>query len=182
MTSTTRRLAVAAAGLMVLAQGAASAADPPALTTPVHVTKEDVNPVRTYSAPNLLAHPKDPMVVVGAFADLRTRRCGLVRTVDGGTTWTTLCTAPFVGQGFYDLIVDPGDSNHLLAGTTRGLYVSTNGGTSWTLRRGARTWSLAIAPGGGPSAEILAACSDGLWRSTNGGTTWTAVALPGAPG
>ena len=83
-----RRLAVTAAGLMVLAQGPVSAADPPALTKPVHVTKEDLNPVRTYSAPNLVADPDNPLVVVGAFADLRTRRCGLTRTVDGGRTWS----------------------------------------------------------------------------------------------
>ena len=79
---------------MLLAQGAASAADPAAQTKPVHVTKEDLNPVRTYSAPNLLAHPSDPLVVVGAFADLRTRRCGLVRTVDGGSTWKILESSP----------------------------------------------------------------------------------------
>jgi len=58
------------------------------------VTKEDLNPVRTYSAPNLLAHPSDPLVVVGAFADLRTRRCGMVRTVDGGSTWKILESTP----------------------------------------------------------------------------------------
>jgi len=94
MTRTTRRLAVAAAGLMLLAQGAASAADPPSLTKPVHVTKEDLNPVRTYSAPNLLAHPSNPLIVVGAYADLRTRRCGMVRTVDGGLTWKILEASP----------------------------------------------------------------------------------------
>jgi hypothetical protein len=79
---------------MLLAQGAASAADAPSLTKPVHVTKEDLNPVRTYSAPNLLAHPSDPNIVVGAFADLRTRRCGLVRTLDGGSTWKILESSP----------------------------------------------------------------------------------------
>ena len=94
MRVTTRRLAVAGAGLMLLAQGAASAADPAALTTPVNVTKEDLNPVRTYSAPNLLAHPSDPEIVVGAFADLRTRRCGMVRTVDGGKTWKIVESSP----------------------------------------------------------------------------------------
>ena len=106
---------------------------------------------------------------------------GILRSTNGGTTWATLCTTPFVGQGFYDLIVDPADGRHLLAGTTGGLYVSTDGGVNWTQRRTARTWSLAMAPAGGASAEILAACSDGLRRSTNGGTTWTTVALPNAP-
>lgn len=106
---------------------------------------------------------------------------GILRSSDGGATWTTLCTAPFVGTGFYELLVDRADGRHLLAGTTAGLYVSTDGGVTWTRRRTARTWSLSMAPAGGPAAEILAACSDGLWRSTNGGTTWTAVALPGRP-
>ncbi|MGI8809575.1 MAG: hypothetical protein ACR2KK_17385 [Acidimicrobiales bacterium] len=94
MTRTTRRLAVCAVGLMLLGQGAAVAADPPVLTKPVHVTKEDLNPGRTYSAPNLVADPDNPRVIVGAFADLRTRRCGLVRSVDGGQTWTIPDAAP----------------------------------------------------------------------------------------
>src|SRR5215208_3984085 len=47
---------------------------------------------------------------------------GVLRSSDGGASWSTLCTAPFVGQGFYDLIVDPGDAQHLLAATTGGLY------------------------------------------------------------
>jgi hypothetical protein len=107
---------------------------------------------------------------------------GILRSTNGGATWTTWCTNPFVGQGFYDLKVDPGNGQHLLAGAIFGLYVSTNGGTAWTQRRSARTWSISIAPGGSATAEILAACSDGLWRSTDGGTTWTAVTLPGTPG
>ncbi|MEA2511457.1 MAG: hypothetical protein QOJ59_944 [Thermomicrobiales bacterium] len=107
---------------------------------------------------------------------------GILRSTNGGSTWATLCTAPFVGQGFYNLIVDPADGRHLLAATTGGLYVSTDSGLTWTRRRTAQTWSIAIAPAGGPTAEILAASSDGLWRSTDGGTTWNAVTLPGSPG
>src|SRR2546426_686323 len=61
-------------------------------------------------------------------------------------------------------------------------YVSPDGGVNWTQRRTSRTWSLSIAPTGGPMAEILAACSDGSWQSTDGGTTWNAVTLPGSPG
>jgi hypothetical protein len=106
---------------------------------------------------------------------------GILRSTNGGTTWTQHCTAPFVGQGFYDLIVDPADGRHLLAATTGGLYVSTDGGVTWTRRRTARTWSIAMSPAGGPSAEILCASSDGVFRSTNGGTSWTAVSIAGLP-
>lgn len=107
---------------------------------------------------------------------------GVLRSTDGGTTWATRCTTPFVGQGFHDLIVDPANGRHLIAATTGGLYVSNDGGVTWARRRSARTWSLSMAPAGGASAQILAACSDGLWRSADGGQTWNPVALPGAPG
>ena len=94
MSRRTRRLGILAVGLSFLAGGGASAADPPVLTKPVQVTKEDLNPARTYSAPNLLAHPDNPNIVVGAFAELRTRKCGLIRTTDGGATWKILESSP----------------------------------------------------------------------------------------
>jgi len=90
MYRTARRLAVLAAGLVLLASGAATAAGAPALTTPVQVTKDDLNPGRTYSSPNFVVDPSNPQVIVGAFAELRTRRCGVVRTTDGGETWRRL--------------------------------------------------------------------------------------------
>ena len=48
--------------------------------------------------------------------------------VDGG--WPS---APFVGIGFYDLVVDPKNSSVLYAATTNGFYKSTNRGGSWSL-------------------------------------------------
>lgn len=102
---------------------------------------------------------------------------GVLRSSDGGTTWSTLCTNPFVGQGFYDLHVDPANANHLIAATTGGLYNSTDGGVTWTARRSTTTWAVAVGTG-----EMLAASSDGIWRSADGGVTWTSVALPGSPG
>ena len=102
---------------------------------------------------------------------------GILRSTDGGTTWATICTNPFVGQGFYDLQIDPAHANHMLAATNGGLYVTVNGGVTWSVCRAVQTWSVAFGSG-----EALAACSDGVWRSTNGGQTWAAVALPGSPG
>jgi hypothetical protein len=90
MKSATRRMAAMGAALVLFGGGAASAAGTGALTTPVQVTKDDLNPGRTYSSPNLAVDPSNPMVIVGAFAELRTRRCGLIRTADGGQTWTRL--------------------------------------------------------------------------------------------
>lgn len=106
---------------------------------------------------------------------------GLLRSTNGGTTWAVHATSPFVGQGFYDLKVDPANGNHLLAATTGGFYESTNGGTAWTLRRSGTCWDIALNPAGGSTAEILAAFSNGIFKSVNGGATWIAETLPGAP-
>ncbi len=102
---------------------------------------------------------------------------GVLVSTNGGTTWATRARAPFLGQGFYSLVVDPADGHKLYAGTTGGLYTSTDSGSTWTRRRSSTTWSVARARTG---SEILAACQDGLFRSTTG-TSWTAVTLPGAP-
>ncbi len=106
---------------------------------------------------------------------------GILRSTNGGATWVVHASAPFVGSGFHDLVVDPANGNHLLAATTNGLFESGNGGTTWNQRRFARTWALSMHPAGGGSAEVLAACSDGLYRSGNGGQNWARVNLPGGP-
>jgi hypothetical protein len=101
---------------------------------------------------------------------------GVLRSSDGGASWSPACTAPFVGQGFYALRVDPNDGNRLFGGTTAGLYVSTDAGTTWTQRRSQATFAVSLGSG-----EVLASCADGVFRSTDSGATWTAVNLPGAP-
>ena len=106
---------------------------------------------------------------------------GVLRSTDGGTTWTSIATTPFTGRGFYMLVIDAANGNHVVAATTAGLYQSSDGGATWTQSRTARTWSVTMAPAGGASAEVLAGCADGVYRSTNGGGTWARVALPGGP-
>ncbi len=148
---------------------------------------------RTDNQPSLATgaiafNPSNPAIVYAGTGegDFFSRLgAGLLRSVNGGAAWTLHATTPFVGTGFYDLIVDPLDGNHLVAGTTVGLYTSANGGAAWTLRRSQKTWDLSMHPvvASDPNStqELFAACADGVFRSTNGGTGWTAVSLPGAP-
>ena len=105
---------------------------------------------------------------------------GVYRSTDGGTTWAVLASAPFVGVGFYDLVVDPKTPSILYAATTNGFYKSTNRGRTWSLKRVGRCWDISVHPGGG-KAELLATFQDGLFASTNGGNTFAAVSLPLTP-
>jgi photosystem II stability/assembly factor-like uncharacterized protein len=105
---------------------------------------------------------------------------GVYRSTDGGTTWAVLASAPFVGVGFYDLVVDPHDPKILYAAATNGFYRSTNGGASWSLKRPGACWDISVHPSGG-SVELLATFAGGLFVSTNAGTSFAPVALPGGP-
>ncbi len=130
--------------------------------------------------------PSNPLIVyagTGEGDSVSALGVGVLRSTDGGTTWSQHAIQPFEGIGFYDLVVDPLNGNHLLAATTGGLFESTNGGTTWQQRRAQVTWDLSIHPptasNPGSTKEIFAACKDGLFRSTNGGTSWSSVSLPG---
>ncbi|HEX5116380.1 MAG TPA: hypothetical protein VFW65_14390 [Pseudonocardiaceae bacterium] len=143
---------------------------------------------RTDSAPTttvgaIAYDPADPTVVLCGTGEgnwWSYLGAGVLRSQDGGTTWSVLATNPFVGAGFFGLLFDPADHRRVVAATTTGLYTSADGGVSWTRRRTQMTWTITAATSnGGP--ELLAASNDGIVSSTDGGTTWTAVTLPGSP-
>jgi len=132
--------------------------------------------------------PSDPSIAYAGTGEGNARwrfGTGLLRSADGGTTWTEHAATHFVGLGFHAFVVDPLDGNHLLAATSGNLCESRDGGATWTVRHTRTTWDLSMHPAesGDPNStnEVFAACGDGLQRSTDGGTTWSAVDLPGAP-
>jgi hypothetical protein len=105
---------------------------------------------------------------------------GVYKSTDGGTTWTVLASAPFVGVGFYDLVVDQQNPAVLYAATTNGFYKSSNSGVLWSLKRAGTCWDISLHPSGG-SVELLATFADGLFASSNAGNSFTAMALPSGP-
>lgn len=105
---------------------------------------------------------------------------GVYTSTDGGATWTVIASAPFVGVGFFELIVDPQTPSTLYAATTKGFYKSINSGSTWRRKRPRTCWDISVHPNGG-SVEILAAFDDGVRVSKNGGNSFTVVALPSQP-
>jgi hypothetical protein len=105
---------------------------------------------------------------------------GVYKSTNGGTSWAVVASSPFVGVGFYDLVVDPKTPATLYAAASNGFYRSTDSGGSWSLGRAGRCWDISVHPSGG-SVELLAAFVDGLFVSTNSGSSFTAVKLPSAP-
>ncbi len=60
---------------------------------------------------------------------------GVIKSYDGGATWTrTNLTFPLSNNWTgYKLLMNPNNSNDLLAATSNGIYRTMNGGVTWTL-------------------------------------------------
>lgn len=116
---------------------------------------------------------------------------GLLRTTDGGTTWTKLGETALAGRGIYNIAVR--GNTFLIAvtgtdnGTLPGLYRTTNTGFTFTNMSGAVGSGL---PAGAvthlasdPSNLSRFYChvaSNGVYRSTDFGATWTNISAGNA--
>jgi photosystem II stability/assembly factor-like uncharacterized protein len=111
---------------------------------------------------------------------------GLLKTINGGTNWTTQGAAQFTGVAFYQIAVHPTNPDVAYAATTVGLYRTTNGGTVWSPVGGGlpaisasviAATSLVIDPTNGDRAWV-AFWGAGVYECTNAtaaSPTWTAV-------
>ena len=157
--SSRRRLALAGVALVALAQGVAGAATQEPLgppTQPVHATKADTDPLRTYSGPFIAVDPSNSDNVVASFANFRTRVCGLMRSTDGGQTWRTLESVP--APASYPFCMS--NNSNIFQGPLAF-------GRNSTLYYGLAGWDVQDrAVGSGGNVNIM------LARSTDLGDTW----------
>jgi photosystem II stability/assembly factor-like uncharacterized protein len=66
---------------------------------------------------------------------------GVIKTINGGTTWSTLTTG--ITDSLFSITVSPGDQNILYAcGSGGAIIKTTNGGTSWASLTSGSTKSL----------------------------------------
>jgi uncharacterized repeat protein (TIGR01451 family) len=114
---------------------------------------------------------------------------GILASVDGGTTWTLQNPGTvFTGKHIAQVAIDPSNSSHQFAATDGGLYVTTNGGTSWAKPTDP---SYAVVDGNvtavviNPSTPAIVYLGGGaktVAKSSDGGVHWasanTGITLP----
>ncbi len=94
---------------------------------------------------------------------------GVLKTENGGITWVSTGTIPFV-QG-YKLLMDPTNSNILFAITSVGIYRTIDGGQVWTYVISGGFFDCEFNPG---NHMIMYATTDSqYWRSVDNGVSWT---------
>lgn len=101
---------------------------------------------------------------------------GVLKSTDGGSTWQTTGLDWNQSQTrlIYRLLMDPGNQSILYAGTSNGLYKTTDAGVNWTQLITTDFVDLEFDPSN--SATIYGSDKDGkVYKSTNSGQNWTIV-------
>lgn len=101
---------------------------------------------------------------------------GVLKSIDGGSTWTLLGAATFGPSPpfftwFEWITVDRLNGQHVLAGTTSGLYSSANGGTTWTLN--SQIQSVTVNRSGGTGT--VSGGTNVVQQDPDTATTWYAA-------
>jgi len=96
--------------------------------------------------------------------------CLLVST-DLGTTWT-MSSAGLTGV-VNVLMTIPGNGQLVYAGTSSGLFISTDAGATWEPTELTGSVRTLVCDPGHPADIFAGTYSNGVCASTDGGTTWT---------
>jgi photosystem II stability/assembly factor-like uncharacterized protein len=149
----------------------------------------------------IVIHPRNPDIVLAAalgHAYGPQQERGVYRTTDGGRTWQRVL---FVDErtGASDLAMDPVDPNNVFAGMWQidiktwgrvsggpgsGVFVSRDGGATWTRLEGRGLpdpplGKIAVAVAPSDPDRVYALIETGergsLWRSDDGGRNWRVV-------
>ncbi|MDW8290528.1 MAG: Ig-like domain repeat protein [Armatimonadota bacterium] len=109
---------------------------------------------------------------------------GIYRSSDGGSSWTLIGSNTFAGQRIHEIIIDPTNRNKWIVATDAGIYITTNGGGSFTRTLSGISSALRMHPTNpnilwAALGSIWGSSTNGVYVSTNGGNSWTRYsALP----
>jgi photosystem II stability/assembly factor-like uncharacterized protein len=123
---------------------------------------------------------------------------GILKSTDGGRTWTRLGASTFGRSTFTKLVVDPkqgsivastntGQTSSSTAnlrvdpGVPLGVYVSLDGGNTWTLTLNATYEASDIVIDPSDSSIVYAAVDGGVYVSKDGGLSWAGALVGGLP-
>jgi photosystem II stability/assembly factor-like uncharacterized protein len=112
---------------------------------------------------------------------------GILKSVDGGATWTTQAAATFTGNCFYRIKVHPTDPATAFAASNLGVYRTTNGGANWVqMTNGLPAISATVLAAtdvafdpATPSTAYCAFWGSGIYKTTNAtaaNPSWTKLA------
>lgn len=137
----------------------------------------------TLGVSSILVHPTNPDIIYIGSGDRDAGDApgmGVFKSTDGGATWAAINTVSNSGTlsnaTVGALAMSPVNPNIIVAATSTGLFLTTNGGSTWRIRVSSNWKDVKFKPGDGN--VVYAAVGGGLWRSVNAGEDWSSVSLP----
>ncbi len=147
-----------------------------------HPTGTDTQLPPTACASSCIDYTNGNIIYVGTGdANYYSGGFGVWKSTNGGTTWAQTSTG--MGNALViELLMDPTNSNNIVAATSVGIYKSTNAGANWSLvKSGGDFKNMVKQPGS--NTILYAVTSSQFWRSIDFGSTWTqitnGVVIPG---
>jgi hypothetical protein len=100
---------------------------------------------------------------------------GVLKSLDGGATWTQ--TGNIAGNPISsnEIIIDPSNSNRVWVATGSGLFLSTDAGLTWVNKQSGHIRDFKLKPGS-PNT-IYAVSRNTFYRSINGGTSFSVITI-----
>lgn len=126
----------------------------------------------------LTIHPQDPEIVyAGAFGSV-------LKTEDGGESWTALTEGLPPFTGFQTLAIDPLNPETVYAGSNgRGIFKTTDGGETWRAVNnglddaGKQIFDIAVNPT--DSSRLFIGTLGSVYLSSNAGNLWEVTSFTG---
>ena len=144
------------------------------------------DPLPSVEVCSIAIDPRSPDTLYVGTGDDQSPRAlqGVATSADDGRTWTM--GARFTNSPVCALAVDPLNSRHVFAGSAEALFISNDGGATWTKAVPSSVSSIAFDGQGTVYVGTISPESDGLRnyaliRSSDSGTTWSNVSLPANP-
>jgi photosystem II stability/assembly factor-like uncharacterized protein len=127
-------------------------------------------------------NPNTIYIATGDIANSATFSVGVLKSTDGGMTWDTTGLNWTVAQGYLigRLLMNPMDSNTLIAATNAGVYLTHDGGHTWSAD--SSIYGLTGMEYNPLNPNVIYTCGTQLYKSFDGGATWHQLTggLPGA--
>lgn len=118
-----------------------------------------------------VAHPTSPEIVFASGHPPAGGNLGVIRSEDGGTSWSQLSKGVNGPVDFHAMDVSKADTK-VIYGMHDGLQISRDGGRSWTLQGPLPGETFDLAASAVDPETVYAATREGLKLSRDAGKTW----------
>lgn len=127
----------------------------------------------------VIVHPTNPETVYIATGDgdaSDSYSIGVMKSTNGGDTWanTGLNWSTNNYRLIREMVMDPNNSDALIAATNNGIYRTTDAGASWTQEQTGNFYDVEFNPDGSTNT-FYAATKNEIFRSIDNGDSWSLV-------